>query len=513
MTLAPGQRLGGYVVEERLGAGGMGEVWRGRDPTLGRAVAIKVVRADKTDARSRARFVVEGRAAAALVHPAVVTVFGAGEEDGLAYLAMELVDGTTLRQAMGAAPLGQRIVWLRRLAEALDAVHRAGFVHRDVKPGNVMVTRGGDLKLLDFGLVRPPPELGSLTQTGQVLGTPRYFAPEQLVGARVDARADQFAWGLVAYEALSGRHPDDVSVGFGRGPSWVAPAKALLAVAPEVPPAVASVVDRALAREPDERFRSMREIVDALGAALAQPGAPPAVLGGTTIVEPAPPRLPPPRKTTAPAVVFLAAMLVAVLSLTVAFAVLVARGDLFARARATSAPVAPSASTAPSPSSVAPPPTAEPPVPVASSAPVVSASAPARARPARPASPPVPQPSATSSTGRPAVCKAPFGSVDVDTSDFRSSFPDDARAAWQAAITEELTSCIRAAAAPLCANDTMHLWVVVHRGAHELGPISVFGSTGSPFADRSCLYTALGRALPSPLVAPAKGWVRLTAGP
>jgi serine/threonine protein kinase len=263
-VLAPGQALGGYVIEQRLGAGGMGEVWRARDPKLARAVALKVLLPScAEDPELRARFVREGRAAAAFSHPSIVTVFGAGEEGGVAFLAMELVDGSTLRAAAMGAPLATRIAWLRDLASALAVVHRAGFVHRDVKPTNVMVTREGMLKLLDFGLIMPPAGHASvaaspaLTATGMLVGTPRYLAPEQWSGDRATGQADQFAWGIVAFEILTGVHPDDCSVGFGRLAGWAAPARPLRTRAAEVPAGVCAVVDCALSRSPSERFGSM----------------------------------------------------------------------------------------------------------------------------------------------------------------------------------------------------------------------------------------------------------------
>ncbi len=239
--LVPGRDLGGYRLEARLGRGGMGEVWSAHDVVLGRRVAIKVMLgAEGEDVRLRERFVREGRAAAALVHPSVVTVFATGETDGVAWLAMELVEGQTLRAVGRSAPLATKVAWLSALASGLDAVHRAGFVHRDVKPDNVMIARDGHLKLLDFGLVRPPPGAAPLTRTGYVMGTPRYMAPEQWRGETVDARADQFAWGLVAFELLSGRHPDDCSAGFGRLASWAAPARPIASLVPEVRPEIAS---------------------------------------------------------------------------------------------------------------------------------------------------------------------------------------------------------------------------------------------------------------------------------
>ncbi len=279
--LTPGSVLGGYVVEARLGAGGMGEVWRARDPSLPRHVALKLLSPEANASPSiRARFVREGRAAAALVHPNIVTVFGAGEDADRTYLVMELVEGRTFRVASPGAPIDVKLGWLLDVARALGAVHKAGFVHRDVKPDNVMVTPAGTVKLLDFGIARAPtvptdgPASLSRTGTGQMLGTPRYIAPEQWRAVPgVDGRTDQFAWALMAYEALAGRHPDDSSPGFGRVADWRAPAAPLHTLAPSLPLGVSEIVARALAVSPGERFPTMEALGAELEACLARHAA------------------------------------------------------------------------------------------------------------------------------------------------------------------------------------------------------------------------------------------------
>ena len=217
MTLEPGQRLGPYEVEGLIGAGGMGEVYRGRDPRLGRAVAIKVLAPDLTaDPEALARFRREARAIAALSHPNILAIHDLGEHEGRVFAVMELLEGETLRDAIAAGPLP-----LRRaaeiaiaIAEGLAAAHSRGIVHRDVKPENVFLAARGAVKLLDFGLARAlslgPAGSGSGDRTlegtvpGMVLGTVHYMSPEQARGEAVDERSDIFSLGSVLYEMLTG---------------------------------------------------------------------------------------------------------------------------------------------------------------------------------------------------------------------------------------------------------------------------------------------------------------------
>ncbi|HEY4121735.1 MAG TPA: serine/threonine-protein kinase, partial [Byssovorax sp.] len=216
--LKPGDTVERYTVEAILGEGGMGSVYRAHDERLERHVALKVVRLEKGEdegARrdSTARLVREARAAAKLDHPNAVSIFDVGELDGTAFIAMELVPGRTLRAALAEIPppaVGDRVRWLVDVARALAAAHRAGIVHRDVKPENVMVRPDGVVKVLDFGIARrakrgvdpsAPTEEGTiatLTQAGVHVGTPAYMAPEQIKGDAIDGRTDQFAWGVLA---------------------------------------------------------------------------------------------------------------------------------------------------------------------------------------------------------------------------------------------------------------------------------------------------------------------------
>jgi serine/threonine-protein kinase len=259
VPLEVGAKLGRYRIDALLGRGGMGEVYRAYDARLEREVALKVLRRFETEReqeyRDRVeRFLREARLAAKLKHPNIVTIFDVDEVDGLPLFSMELLEGRTLRSEIDSpAPLSLRLDWLRQLAEALEASHRAGLIHRDVKPENILVS-GPALKLVDFGIAKPASgEAANLTQPGYAVGTPRYMAPEHLLGLELDARADQFAWGVVAYELLRGEHP-------GTTPLPLDEAGA-------APPEVARVVARAMARDPAQRFSTMDDLIEALRVA------------------------------------------------------------------------------------------------------------------------------------------------------------------------------------------------------------------------------------------------------
>ena len=229
MELPRGSLFNRYRIEEAIGEGGMGRVYRAFDTRLGRMVSLKVLRASD-NAEHDARLQREARAAAALNHPNAVSIFDVGEsvlgDERVRFIAMELIDGRDLRSLSldPNVPSIQRIRWLADVARALAAAHRAGLVHRDVKPENAMVRSDGVVKVLDFGLARrltPGDEgepaaaspraatqpLATVTERGIVVGTPVYMSPEQLRGDAVDGRADQFAWAVMAYELLAGRLP------------------------------------------------------------------------------------------------------------------------------------------------------------------------------------------------------------------------------------------------------------------------------------------------------------------
>ena len=278
MPLAPQTRIGRFEVLALLGQGGMGEVYRARDTRLERDVAIKVLSPSlHADPDAVARFGQEARAASALNHPAIVTVFDAGIEQGQPYLVTELLEGTTLRHRLeqGRVPLREALDIAIQTAGGLGAAHAAGIVHRDVKPDNVFVTRGGAIKILDFGVARLVGDLSTPssavtaaeTMPGSLIGTVGYMAPEQARGHAVDSRADVFSFGCVLYELLSGQRA------FARA----TPVDSLAAVVQEelpdlpashgVPPAVQRILTRCLKKDPADRFQSAVDLAFALGAA------------------------------------------------------------------------------------------------------------------------------------------------------------------------------------------------------------------------------------------------------
>jgi predicted Ser/Thr protein kinase len=250
-SLGSGTTIGSYTIVRELGRGGMGRVYLANDSRLGRTVALKVLAPHLLrDPRQRDRLRREARAAAALSHPGICTVYALEELDGDLYIASEFIDGDTLGDEirMGSRPTPDEIVrTARELAEALAAAHKAGIVHRDLKPDNVMRSKDGRLKILDFGLARSqsPLELTAASRAGLLVGTPGYIAPEQLAGERGDARADVYAFGVLMSEYASGTHP------FATG-------------APRTVPAIGAIVAQCLRQSPDERFASAAAIAAAL---------------------------------------------------------------------------------------------------------------------------------------------------------------------------------------------------------------------------------------------------------
>jgi serine/threonine protein kinase len=266
-----GQDLGGrYEIKRELGKGGMGMVYLARDKELSEDVAIKVVRRDLIgqDPNLLERLKSEIRLARRISHRNVVRAHDLGEWQGTYFLTMEYIKGVTVADLLatrGRLTIPSVLAIGAQLAEALAVAHDAQIVHRDIKPTNLLVDESGVLKVMDFGLARPVQRTHGLTQAGHVVGTPRYMAPEQLLGDEVDARADLFATGVVLYECLTGRSPfEETSPMALIARMLEGPPPSLLAVAPDTPPALAAVVERLLQREPERRFASARDLADQL---------------------------------------------------------------------------------------------------------------------------------------------------------------------------------------------------------------------------------------------------------
>jgi len=275
VELAPGDRIAGCVIEGELGRGGMGVVYRARQESLQRTVAVKVVSpALVGDAGFAERFKREARIAASIEHASVVPIYGAGEEDGRLYLVMRFVEGTDLfAEVAGRGPLApQRVARLAgQLAGALDAAHARGLVHRDVKPANVLLTGTGDDEhalLTDFGLSKEAAGVSGLTGTGQLLGTLDYVAPEQLDDRPVDARTDVYALGCLLFECLTGRVPFPGSPAQKVYAHLHMPPPALEALASGAARQLDGLLARAMAKEPDQRYPSAGDLGRALAAAV-----------------------------------------------------------------------------------------------------------------------------------------------------------------------------------------------------------------------------------------------------
>lgn len=260
-----------YEVGPVMGRGAMGEVRRGRDVRLGREIAVKFLRPDlAADRTVRARFEDEARSAARLSHPAIVTVFDSGEWEGIPYLVMECLPGRTLADELASGPLPPDRVQAIAVdvAGALQAAHEVGVVHRDVKPGNILLTDGGAAKLADFGIAKSTEGLDH-TLTGTIVGTPAYLAPECLAGEPATPRSDLYSLGVLLYEALTGDKPfrGDTPLQLALAIQTATPVP-IADRLPATDPRLAAVVDRAMAKDPADRPASARDLVADLGRAL-----------------------------------------------------------------------------------------------------------------------------------------------------------------------------------------------------------------------------------------------------
>src|SRR5271165_833212 len=276
MALTNGTKLGPYEIVAPLGAGGMGEVYRARDTRLDRSVAIKILPADLSgDAMRRQRFEREAKVISSLNHPNICTLHDVGQQDGVEFIVMEFLEGESLAERLekGPLPTAQVLQYGTQIASALDKAHRNGVTHRDLKPGNIILTKSG-AKLLDFGLAKSEPSASMgktltdatprsvpMTKLGTVIGTVPYMSPEQLDGKEIDARSDIFSLGAVLYEMVTGNRAF-------QGQSEFSVASAILhkdpapisALQPLAPPALERTIQVCLAKNPDERWQSASDL-------------------------------------------------------------------------------------------------------------------------------------------------------------------------------------------------------------------------------------------------------------
>src|ERR1700694_5306631 len=280
MPILPGRRLGPYEILSAIGAGGMGEVYKARDTRLDRIVAIKVLPSHLADrSELRERFEREAKTIASLNHPHICTLYDTGHQDEIDFLVMEYIEGETLAQRLqkGALPIQQVLQYAIEIADAPDKAHRKGIPHRDLKPGNIMLTKSGT-KLLDFGLAKLKQEIspatpdsqlptanGPLTAQGTIVGTLQYMAPEQLEGKEVDARTDIFAFGAVVFEMATGKKCFE-------GKSQASLMVAIMEREPPpmsslqhmTPPALDRAVKKCLAKESEKRWQAASDVCDEL---------------------------------------------------------------------------------------------------------------------------------------------------------------------------------------------------------------------------------------------------------
>jgi serine/threonine-protein kinase len=277
-------KLGRYTIQSELGRGAMGVVYKATDTALERTVAVKTVNmaleregADKYEAR----FYQEARAAGSLNHPNIVTVYDVGKEANVAYMAMEFIEGVELRSLLGegrALPISQAVSIAVQVAEGLAYAHQHGVVHRDIKPANIMVVANGPVKITDFGIARMRAAADELTQTGMMLGSPKYMSPEQVIGKRADHRSDIFSLGVILYEMLTGSAPfngENVTALMYQIVNFAPPAPS--AVNAAVPELLNFIVAKMLAKPLEERYQSAQDLAQDLRNCERQITAPTAI--------------------------------------------------------------------------------------------------------------------------------------------------------------------------------------------------------------------------------------------
>jgi len=281
--------LGRYRILGELGRGAMGTVYRARDPLIEREVAIKTLHPDLPEdvvAEVRQRFLREAKSAGRLNHPNIVTIFDVGEQDGVAYMAMELLEGRSLQQMLGESarpPFQVSADLVAQIADALDRAQQLGIVHRDVKPANIVVSASGHAKLTDFGVAYVP--ASTMTQTGTMIGSPRYMSPEQVLGLPIDPRSDIFSLGVVLYEMLAGRapfvRPEDSTIFPLINRIAMEPHPPVRQLDPSIPAEFDAILGKALAKKPEHRYQRAGEMASDLRKlrGLAPPHATPASTG------------------------------------------------------------------------------------------------------------------------------------------------------------------------------------------------------------------------------------------
>jgi len=265
-------QLGGYDIRDVLGEGGMGKVYLAHDPTLDRPVALKVILSKTVSPEAKSRFLREARACSRITHPNIITVYSAGEDNDIPYMAMELIDGRTLREIIDEGPMDWRIAtrWMVDLLGALERLHSENIIHRDLKPENVMVTGDDIPKLMDFGLAHLE-NTTALTQEGTTLGTVPYMSPEQVLGKAADARSDLFSMATILHEMLTGLHPfrgeHPMAVMYSIQHDTPKPIKLQ---SQDYPPGLQDALDNAFTKEVDKRYQTAAEFRDALVSVLPE---------------------------------------------------------------------------------------------------------------------------------------------------------------------------------------------------------------------------------------------------